>query len=395
MSVYLDYAATSALRPPEVIEAVHTYLVGNGATPGRGAYARAREAGHLVLGARRAVLELLGVGGDPGRFVFTANATDALNTALFGLLEPGDVAVVTALDHNAVLRPVHALARTRGVRVRTVGADTDGALDDEALERALEGARLLVVNAASNVLGTVADVPGLAARAHRAGALVLVDAAQTAGHHPVSVADADLIAVTGHKGLLGPQGTGGLWIREGVELRPFRHGGTGGDSREPGMPEALPDRFEAGTLNGPGIAGLLAGCRWVARRGVEAIHRHEAASKERLRQGLDALPGVRVLSPPAPAGTGVVTIVARRGGPDPAVLAHRLDRDYDIQVRSGLHCAPGAHELLGTDTSGAVRFSTGWTTTGHDVDRAVAAVDEITRTPLHPVPRAAGTYPPS
>lgn len=384
MTVYLDYAATSALRPPGVAEAVREYLECNGATPGRGAYGRAREAGRMVLAARRAVLDVLGLTGDPGRLVFTANATDALNTALFGLLDAGDAVVITALDHNAVVRPAHALARERGVEVRTVPGSPEGDLDVEALDRALDGARLLVLNAASNVLGTVLDLPALAARARDAGVLVLIDAAQTAGHHGVALDGADLVAFTGHKGLVGPQGTGGLWIRPGVHLRPFRHGGTGGDSTRREMPSALPDRFEAGTLNGPGIAGLLAGCRWVARQGVEAIHRHGADMKVRLLEGLGALSGVRVLSPPAPDGTPVVTLVARPGGPDPATLAHRLDRDHGVQVRAGLHCAPGVHRLLGTESTGAVRLSAGWATTAEEVDLAVAAVDAVTRPGIHP-----------
>lgn len=384
MSVYLDFAATAAVRPDPVVRAVADWLTGNGATPGRGAYRRAREAGRLALETRRAVVGLLDLPGDPGRFVFTANATDALNTALRGLLDPGDVVVVTAFDHNAVRRPAHDLAQRGGVHVRTVPGAPDGTLDDAALDAALDGARLLVVNAASNVLGTVLDVPALARRARDAGTLTLVDAAQTAGHHPVRLADADLVAVTGHKGLLGPQGTGGLWIREGLAVRPLRFGGTGGDSRDPGMPGTLPDRFEAGTLNGPGLAGLLAGCRWVAREGVEAIHRHGAELKARLYEGVSALPGVRVLSPAAPEGTPVVTLVARDPRMDPAALAHRLDRDHGVEVRAGLHCAPGVHALLGTDDRGAVRLSPGWATTAGDVDRALAALDALTGPELHP-----------
>jgi selenocysteine lyase/cysteine desulfurase len=215
----------------------------------------------------------------------------------------------------------------------------------------------------------------LARRARAAGVLALVDTAQTAGHLVQDLKDADLVAVTGHKGLLGPQGTGALWVRPGVEVEPLLRGGTGGDSMNPEMPEAMPDRLEAGTLNGPGIAGLEAGCRFVAERGVDTIHAHVSALKARLHEGLSALAGVDVLSPPAPDGPGIVTI--RAHSMDAATLSHRLERDFGVQARAGLHCAPGAHRLLGTASTGALRFSLGWASTADDVDRALEAVTTL------------------
>lgn len=383
MSHYLDYAATSALRPPDVIAAVHAYLESGGGSPGRGGHARAIEAGRLALRCRRAVMEILGLEGDPGRFVFTHNATHALNLALAGLLGPGDAVVTTAFDHNSVVRPVHALARDRGVEVRQVAGGIDGALDRSAYTKAVQGARMVVLNAASNVLGTVLPVSELAAEARAAGALVLVDAAQSAGHVPFDLRGADLVAVTGHKALLGPQGTGGLWIAPGAEPDPLILGGTGGNSLSPEMPEALPDRFEAGTLNGPGFAGLEAGCRFVLGRGIEREHARLATLKASLRLGLEAIDGVRLLSPPAPEGTAVITLTV--AGYDPGALARDLQAEFDVQARAGLHCAPGAHRMLGTERTGALRFSLGWASTEVDVDRAVEGVARLAGRGVAPV----------
>lgn len=375
--LYFDHAATAAVRPPEVAAAVTHYLTDVGATPGRGGHRLAVEAGRIAFRCRRALAALLGIPGDPGRIVFTHNATHALNTALAGVLGAGDVVVVTQLDHNAVLRPVHALVRRAGVSSRMVAAAADGRIDEDALDRALEGARLLTINAASNVLGTAADVARLAERAHAAGALVLVDVAQSAGHLPfdASAWAVDLVAVTGHKALLGPQGTGALWVRDGVDVAPLLTGGTGGDSAQREMPDAYPDHLEAGTLNGPGIAGLLAGLDWVAARGLDRLRAEAAAIKRRLHEGLSSIPGLRVLSPPSPDGVPIVTVAA--AGVDAASLAARLDREYGVLVRPGLHCAPEAHRILGTLATGAVRFSAGWATTPEQVDRAVDAVAAI------------------
>lgn len=377
MTVYLDYAATAAVRPPSVAQAMVRFMEECGATPGRGGHARAVEAGRMALAVRRAVQRVLGVGGDPGRVAFMSGATQALNTALWGVLGPGDAVVLTAYDHNAVVRPAAALAAALGVEVRAAGGTPEGELDYEEVGRLLEGARLLVVNSASNVLGCRLPVEALAPMARAAGALVLLDAAQGAGHLALDC-DAwgvDMVAFTGHKGLLGPQGTGGLWVRPGVEVRPLVTGGTGGDSTRTEMPDAMPDRLEAGTVNAPGFAGLAAAIGFVEERGVEAIHAREATLKARLRDGLGGIPGVSVLSPPAPDGVGIVTLTAR--GVDPSTLAHRLDTEWGVQGRAGLHCAPSAHRILGTLDRGALRLSVGWASTEADVERAVEGVDAI------------------
>lgn len=377
MSHYLDFAATSALRPPGVAEAVERFLRECGGTPGRGGHRVAVEAGRVALRCRRRLQSVLDLPGDPGRIAFMANATTAINTALWGLLSEGDALVVTAYDHNAVLRPAAYLARTRGVDVRMVSGTPEGSLDLDEAAKLLTGARLLVVNAASNVLGNRLPVEELARRAHEAGALVLLDTAQAAGHMPLGCAEAgaDLVAFTGHKGLLGPQGTGGLWVREGVEIEALLRGGTGGDSRNRDMPAAMPDRLEAGTVNAPGLAGLEAGLAFLEERTVEALHEKTQSLKARLRDGLQAVRGVRVHSPPDPSGAGIVTLTLE--GCDPATLAERLDREWEVYGRPGLHCAPDAHRLLGTLDTGALRLSVGWASTEEDIDGALEGIEAI------------------
>src|SRR6056297_3262386 len=352
---FLDFAATSALRPPAVVDAVRAYLDETGATAGRGGYGRALDAGRRVFRARKAVHAVLGLPGDPSRLTFSANATMSLNHVVQRALRPGDAVVVTDFDHNAVLRPAAWMERHRDVRVRHVHGRRDGTLDRRALTRALDGARLLAINAVSNVLGTRLPVAELVDEAHSAGAFALVDTAQAAGHVPSDWGHADFVAFTGHKGLLGPQGTGGLWVRPGVDLEPLMSGGTGGNSLDREMPAAWPDHLEAGTLNGPGIAGLGAGATWVEQHGVAHLHDHTARLKRRLRDGLAQIPTIDVLSPAAPDGAAIVTV--RSNAVDAATLARVLDREHGIEVRVGLHCAPEVHRLLGTTGTGAVRYS--------------------------------------
>jgi cysteine desulfurase / selenocysteine lyase len=383
---YMDYAATSAVRPPAVTRAVALYMEEIGATPGRGGHRLANEAGRVALRCRQRVARLLGMAGDASRIAFTANATHALNAALWGIVRRGERIVVTAFDHNAVLRPAARLAAERNAQVVVVPGAADGFLDDDALDRALDGARVLVINAASNVLGTVLDVTRLAARARAAGALSIVDLAQLAGHGAFDAAAAgvDVVAFTGHKGLLGPQGIGGLWVRTGLELEPLLTGGTGGDSLLRTMPDPMPDHLEAGSVNGPGIAGLLAGVDAVLDEDVAGLHARLARLKLLLHDGLAAIEGVRVLSPPAPEGVPIVTVVS--DVVEPAIMAARLDREHGVLTRAGLHCAPEVHRMLGTAQTGAVRFSLGWASTADDVRRSIAAAAAVVATPAMKMP---------
>lgn len=381
MNAYMDFAATSALRPPEVVEAVTAFLRDVGATPGRGAYGRAADAGRLALRCRTRLARLFNIPGDPGRIAFTSNATHALNTALWGTLRRGDAVVVTAFDHNAVLRPVRALERERGIEVRVVDGMPDGSVDLDAATRAIEGARVVVVNGVSNVLGTRLPIEALAGLARDAGAIVLLDGAQMAGHLPLDVQalGVDLLAITGHKALLAPQGIGALWVRDGIDVEPLLRGGTGGDSRLEDMPRALPDRLEAGTLNSAGIAGLDAGVAWLEREGVAVLHARLETLKHRLLDGLLALPGLRVVSPGTAGGAPIVTFVAE--DVEAGELAGRLDR-LGVACRAGLHCAPLAHRVIGTYETGAVRLSLGWSSSADDVDLALGAVERALTGPV-------------
>jgi selenocysteine lyase/cysteine desulfurase len=378
---YLDWAATSAIRPPVVTRAITDYIENVGASPGRGSHRLAIAADRIAFECRQSLARLLGLHGDSGRIAFMFNATHAINTAMNGVLRAGDAVVVSAFDHNAVLRCAHRLARERGVDVRIVAGRRDGSLDDSALKRALDGARLLCINGASNVLGTTLDTTRLCSLARDAGALSLVDTAQIAGELPfdASACGADLVAIAGHKALLGPQGIGALWARAGIDVEPLLVGGSGGDSMLPDMPPAWPDHLQAGTLNAPGIAGLAAAVNWILERTVERIASDAAALKILLHDALSAVHGVRVLSPRAPDGVPIVTIVA--DDIDPATLAGRLDREFGVLVRPGLHCAPLVHRMIGTETTGAVRLSIGWASTKDEVVRAAECVERILALP--------------
>ena len=375
--VYLDFAATAAIRPPEVADAVAAYLRDVGATPGRSTHARSLRAGRMVLQCRQRLAEFFGIAGDPGRIAFQMNATHALNSALHGVLRPGDTVIRTVLDHNSVRRPVAALTEF-GVEQRILGCDPSGAFDlaelDTLLTEEAGRVKLLALPHASNVLGNVLPVREMADRAHEAGAIVLLDAAQSAGHHrvPVDALGIDLLAFTGHKGLLGPQGTGGLWVREGIAVGPLLRGGTGGDSSTLDMPAGLPDRLEAGTQNAPGIAGLLAALEWLLKQGPDRVREGEAAMKRRLLEGLRTIPGVRIHSPDAPESVGIVTLSL--DGWTAGGLSVEMDRRYAVQGRAGLHCAPEAHAVLGTLETGAYRLSVGWDTGPQDIDRATEAL---------------------
>jgi len=380
--IYLDWAATSFPKAPGVAEAMVRALAEAGGNPGRSGHALAVAAQGVVDEARRALAGLLGAP-DPSRVVFGANATDAINQALFGLLGPGDRVVTTTMEHNAVARPLAALAG-RGVSVERVACAADGTLDLDDLDRALAAAptRLVAMTHASNVSGTILPAAEAASLAHRHGALFLLDAAQTAGVLPIDVRElgVDLLALPGHKGLLGPPGTGALHVAAGVTLRPLRVGGTGVRSQDVQMPEELPEGLEAGTLNTAGLAGLAAALRFLAERGIAAVRAHELALTARLLAGLREITGLRVHGPADPARQ-VATVSISLPGWEPIDLAAVLDGSFGIAVRAGLHCAPWAHQTLGTFPGGTVRLSAGCFTTPDEIDQAVAALKVLATAP--------------
>jgi cysteine desulfurase / selenocysteine lyase len=378
--IYLDYAATSWPKPPAVLRAMAEFLEQAGGNPGRSGHRLSVAAGRIVYDAREAVAELVHVA-DPQRVILTANATHAINLALRGCLRPGDQVVTTGVEHNAVMRPLRALAR-EGIKLTVVPGSPDGSLDLDALRRALVvGTRLVVATHANNVTGTILPIPDIAALAHTAGALLLVDGAQTAGvlDTDVPAMGIDLLAFTGHKGLCGPPGTGGLVLGDRVDaaaLAPLVRGGTGSRSESEEQPEDLPDKFEGGTPNGVGIAGLGAGVRVVLERGVEAIRAHEVGLTTLLLDGLHDIPGVRVYGPTDPQRrTAVVSFTV--GGRQVSDLGLRLDEEHGVLCRVGLHCAPATHRTLGTFPSGTVRMAPGLLTTRDQVKTAVEAVRTV------------------
>lgn len=376
----MDNAATSWPKPPGVIEAMAAFLERAGGNPGRSGHRLSVAAARVVYEAREAVAELFNVP-DPLRVIFTHNATHALNLAIRGLLKRGDRVVATSVEHNSVMRPLRALEK-KGVEVAVAPCGRDASLNPAAMKKAVTpGTKLVVVNHASNVTGTLLPVAEVATIAHEAGALILVDAAQTAGCVPLDAqkAGVDLLAFTGHKALLGPNGTGGLVIGADVdvgEIEPLVAGGTGSSSESEEQPEALPDKFEAGTVNAVGLAGLHAGIRFVTERGVEAIRARGVALTRRLTEGLADIRGVKLYGPMDPERrTAAASITVE--GLHVSDVGLRLDDGFNILARVGLHCAPAAHRTMGTFPEGTVRLAPGVFTTAPDVEKAVAAMKEI------------------
>jgi cysteine desulfurase family protein len=374
MGVYLDNAATSWPKPETVYQAVDHFMREVGATPGRGGYWREEEAARMADEARSALAGLFHAP-DPAGVVFTMNATQAINMALKGLLRPGDHVVTSSIEHNAMWRPLKALER-RGVTVSAVTCAPDGALDPAGVAAALRpNTRLIALLHASNVLGTILPIPEVGQIARRHGIPLLVDAAQTAGAYPIDVEamGVDLLAFAGHKGLYGPHGTGGLVVRPGLALETWIEGGSGAESELETMPETLPLRLEAGTQNAAGIAGLLAGVRFVLEQGVDRIRAHEMEMTALLIQALQDIPGLAILGLCEPARrTAVVSITVE--GYAPEQLAAVLDQVFDVATRAGLHCAPQAHRTAGTLACGALRFSPGYFTTRDEIEYTAEAL---------------------
>ncbi len=376
--VYLDNAATSWPKPTCVYDAVDHYQRSSGAPAGRGAYREASEVDRQIQQARLGIAQLLG-SNQANQLIFTFNGTDSLNLAIHGVLRPGDHVVTTVCEHNSVLRPLAWQRRHRGVDVTYVTCDERGIIAaDAVLEAVRPETRLVAVVHASNVTGAMLPVATIGAALRDQSQLLLVDAAQTLGHLPLNVEElgADLLAASGHKGLLGPLGTGVLYIRPGVEqvLETVRQGGTGSQSDQDVPPEALPWKYESGNHNVAGLVGLAAAVEELHRRGVAEIARHERELTERLLAGLADIAGVSVLGPGAGEERAAVVSVAVDEY-DPQEVAAMLDATGRIQVRAGLHCAPRMHEALGTLAGGGtVRLSPGMMNTTQDVDRALEAL---------------------
>jgi len=375
--IYFDNAATSWPKPPAVRAALDGYFGEAGGNPGRSGHRMSVAAARIVENARESLVELINAG-DPSRIVFTQNATHALNLALHGLLRPGDHVVTTSMEHNSVMRPLRH-QESLGVEATVVACTPEGTLDLEAVRGAIRrDTRLLVTTHASNVAGTLNPVAELAALAREKNVAYLLDAAQTAGAVPIDVREMglDLLAFTGHKGLLGPTGTGGLYIREGLALAPLMRGGTGSDSAHETQPEFLPDAYESGTLNLAGIAGLGAAVRFLLEIGIEAVRTHEQKLIAHLLAGASEISGLTLYGPKdAARQCGLVSFNLASALPSEVGLI--LDQSFGIMARTGLHCAPSAHRTLGTFPTGTVRFSFGWFNTPAEVERALEALRQI------------------
>ncbi|MBP3657359.1 MAG: aminotransferase class V-fold PLP-dependent enzyme [Clostridia bacterium] len=370
--IYLDNAATSYPKPPCTAEAMARALTACGANPGRAGHALALEAGRIVEGCREELAAMLGEA-DAARVAFMFNATDALNTAIHGVLRTGDHVVATLLEHNSVLRPLSELSRSGVITLTLTAPQEDGRIRAEDIEAAFTPrTRLVVMTHMSNVLGVAQDAAAVGAVCRRRGVLFLLDAAQTAGHLPLTPRawGVSMLAMPGHKGLLGPHGTGALWVSEGVRLAPLRQGGTGSASESMLQPRLMPDMLESGTLNLPGIAGLRAGMRYAAAHREEGRGR-VAAMCDMMRRMLLQIRRVRMYTP---KGASLVSFnIEGLASQETASLLN----DAGIAVRGGLHCAPGAHRFLGTLQTGAVRVSPGLFNTREDALALVQAVERI------------------
>jgi len=378
--IYFDNSATSWPKPPAVADAMISFMREIGANPGRAGHRLANEAGRIVYETREAVAQLFNFP-DPLRVVFTANVTESLNLALCGLLKPGDHVITSSIEHNSMMRPLRYLQKL-GVELTIVQCSGEGILDPHDISHAVKtNTKIIALNHASNVTGSIQPVREVGAIAREHNLLLLLDTAQTAGSLPIdmSIDSIDLLAFTGHKSLLGPMGTGGLIFGQRADiknLKPLKRGGTGSRSSEEVQPEFLPDLCESGTLNVAGLAGLQAGIRWVLQKGVDAIHAFDLSLMKKLTGGLQSIKGCVVYGPgDISRRTGTVSFTIT--GASPSDIGMILDEKYDLLCRVGLHCSPQSHKTIGTYPYGAVRFGLGIFNSPHEIDGAIAALEQI------------------
>jgi len=378
--IYLDNAATTFPKPPAVAETMHRLIREISLSPGRSAHRFSLAASRVIFEAREQLADFFGCP-DSSRVVFTSNVTEALNVGIFGLLEPGDRVLTTGMEHNSVMRPLRHLEKARGIRLELLPTDSTGAIDPDDIPRRLnKKTRLIIINHVSNVTGAVADLPAIGTR--KGGALLMVDAAQSAGVFPLEMEAMaiDFLAFTGHKGLFGPTGTGGFLLRQGLMVPPLKMGGTGSNSEFEEQPRLLPDCYESGTPNTLGIAGLAAGLEFIRATGRETIRLHEERLTRLLLDGLSRIEGVTVYGPPAGCARGSAVSLTMAGR-SVADLAFLLDRHHGIMARGGLHCAPAAHRSIGTFPQGTLRLSPGFFNTEAEIQAVLTALARIGATP--------------
>ena len=374
--IYLDSSATSFLKPPQVAEAVFRSFntIGNA---GRGAHAPTLNASRLIYDTREKLAALFGTP-DPSRIAFTCNATEALNIAIHGAIHPGEHVITTACEHNSVLRPLY-LKEKEGTELTIIPADKKGRIRYDLLESSVKSnTSAIVLTHASNLSGNVTDLAFVSNFAKKHELLLIVDASQTAGSLPINVVKMgiDILCFTGHKGLFGPQGTGGLYVREGLTLSPLKSGGSGIHSFDRQHPTDMPTALEAGTLNGHGIAGLNAGLDYILSTGVKNIHAKEISLARRFVNGISDISDLKLYGDiDAPLRTPIISL--NIGNMSSASVSDILWEDYEICVRAGAHCAPLMHKTFGTEKQGAVRFSFSCFNTEVEIDTAIRAMHEI------------------
>ena len=376
MLIYFDNAATTWPKPPGVADAMRCCLDEKGANPGRSGHRMSLEAGKLVDETRTSIARLFNIP-DRDRVIFTLNATDALNMAIKGSVKPGDHVITTTMEHNSVTRPLYGLRRV--ISITKVPCAEDGSVDLRKVEQAIRiNTRVIVITHASNVTGTVMLVREIGALARQKGLVFIVDAAQSAGILDIDVQEMniDLLALSGHKGLMGPPGTGILYVGERAQVRPFREGGTGSHSTDPGQPEVLPEKYESGTLNLPGIAGLGTGLEFISQTGLNTIREHELGLVRRFIEGAGKIPGIKLYGPGVETERAPVVsfLLADK---DTGAVGGALDKWYNIACRAGLHCAPDAHRTLGTLESKLVRFSFSYFNSADEVDFALQCLRDL------------------
>lgn len=366
--IYLDNAATSYPKPPEVISAVTRFLTDCGASPGRGSYDSALHSSEILFECQENIATLFSIP-SPERIVFTKNATEAINAAIFGTVLPGDEIIISSMEHNSVMRSAHE-ATLRGASLKIAHASPSGKVDPESLEKLISGkTKLICLIHSSNVSGTINDIHAVLSIAKKHNILTLFDLSQSAGIIPIDASLFDMAAFSGHKGLMGTMGSGCLYVREGVDIKPLLYGGTGSFSESARMPDFFPDIFHAGTLNAPAISALNEGVKFILREGV---YEKEAEITRYLYDALMNIPSVTV--PGERERTSAVSVTVK--GFDPVFLAEELNHE-GICVRAGLHCAPLAHRTLGTIANGTVRFSPGFFTTKDNIDTALFSFKKI------------------
>jgi cysteine desulfurase / selenocysteine lyase len=380
-TIYFDNAATTFPKPEQVYKAVNDYMHTIGVGAGRSAHRQAVAANGIMFDVRERLAAMFGAR-DGSRIIFTPGATASLNLALLGTVKPGELVAVSSLEHNAVMRPLRVLQDERQVKVEIIPCTPQGMFELPRWEKALQKRpKHVVVNHGSNVIGSIAPLSALGALCRKYGARFIVDAAQTAGLIPLDVEESaiDFLAFSGHKNLYGLQGTGGLYIRDGYDPQPLFFGGTGSRSESDEQPLFMPDRYESGTQNMPGIASLAAGTDYILKTGITSIFDHDSKLAGMLLDALRSIPKVRIYGPQTP-GKMLPTISITLEGMDNAVVAQRLNDEYSIAVRVGLHCAPNAHRTIGTFPFGTIRISFGFFTTEEECKTLIAAVTKICKT---------------